>query len=64
MVRLRNLKKSDKIGECDIIPEDSKQAGHITVNLNSEKLEEIRSQKGMNGVKIMYIMPQEIWLLF
>ena len=32
MVRLRNLKKSDKIGECDIIPEDSKQAGHITVN--------------------------------
>lgn len=46
MVRLRNLKKSDEIGECDIIPEDSKQAGHITVNLNSEKLEEFSLPEG------------------
>ena len=46
MVRLRNLRKTDTIGECDIIPEDSQQVGHITVNLNSGKLEEVLLPEG------------------
>lgn len=38
MVRLKNLKMNDGIGECDIIPEDSENYGHITVDLNSEQI--------------------------
>lgn len=39
MVKLKNLKRNDNLAECDIIPEDSQQVGHITVNLDSEELE-------------------------
>lgn len=35
MVKLKNIKKSDLIIECDIIPEDSTDSGHIIVDLNS-----------------------------
>lgn len=35
MVKLKNIKKSDPIIECDIIPEDSTDSGHIIVDLNS-----------------------------
>lgn len=40
MVRLKNLKKNNNIGECDIFPEDSSQPGHIGVDLKTGDLRE------------------------
>lgn len=51
MIKLKNLRKNDSIGECDIFPEDSRKAGHIVVNLNSEELEEISLPKGYEWCK-------------
>lgn len=46
MVKLKNIKRIDNIGTCDIIPEDSKKSGQITVNLSSEELENFRLPEG------------------
>ncbi|WP_334160370.1 hypothetical protein [Muricomes intestini] len=46
MVRLKNLEKSNITVECDIIPEDSKQLGHIVVNLDSGELENYSLPEG------------------
>lgn len=40
MVKLKNIKRNNSIVECDIIPEDSSDSGHIVVNLDSGKLED------------------------
>lgn len=37
MIKLKNLKKNDSLVECDIIPEDSDKAGHLVVDLKSNK---------------------------
>ncbi len=46
MVRLKNIKKSDSVIECDILPEDSKQAGHITVSIDSDSIQEYSLPEG------------------
>lgn len=46
MVRLKSLKKNSSTVECDIIPEDSKQRGHIVVNLVSGELEDYSLPEG------------------
>lgn len=33
MIKLKNIKRNDNIIECDIIPEDSQENGHIRVDL-------------------------------
>lgn len=38
MVRLKNIKKTDDLIECDIIPEDSENVGHVVVDYKKEKL--------------------------
>lgn len=38
MVKLKNIKKNNQIIECDILPEDSEEYGHIVVDLSSHKL--------------------------
>lgn len=38
MVRLKNIKKNNMLIECDIIPEDSKEFGHVTVALDTKEL--------------------------
>ena len=40
MVKLKNIKKTSSLIECDIIPEDSSQSGHIVVDFISEKIKE------------------------
>ena len=40
MVRLKNIMKSSSFIECDIIPEDSSQSGHIVVDFISEEIKE------------------------
>ena len=46
MVKLKNLKKNERIGECDIFPEDSSNAGHIVVDLESEELKDFSLPDG------------------
>lgn len=46
MVKLINIKKVDSIVECDIIPEDSRESGHILVNLESGELKDFFLPKG------------------
>ena len=46
MIRLKNLKKNNVMAECDIIPEDSTECGHIVVNLGSGELEDCVLPKG------------------
>jgi len=38
MVNLINIQKRESIIECDILPEDSIEYGHIIVDLSSEKV--------------------------
>ena len=40
MVKLKNLRKNDSIGICDIIPEDSSSSGYIVVDLVTEEVKE------------------------
>ena len=40
MVKLKNIKKSNALIECDILPEDSIERGHIIVDLKSEEIKE------------------------
>ena len=35
MVRLVNIKMNEKVAEADFVPEDSKAAGHIRVDLET-----------------------------
>lgn len=51
MVRLKNLKKNDVIAECDILPEDSIESGHITVDLKTGRLEESSLPSGYEWCK-------------
>ena len=46
MIRLKNIKQKNNILECDIIPENSLESGHIEVDVNSETI-------------IKYVLPQE-----
>lgn len=46
MVRLKNIKKNNSVVECDIIPEDSTDSGHIVVNLDSGELEDFSLPTG------------------
>lgn len=46
MVKLKNLKKNERIGECDIFPEDSSNAGHIVVDLESGELKDFSLPDG------------------
>lgn len=38
MVRLVNVKMDGKVAEADFIPEDSKEAGHIRVDLETGEI--------------------------
>ena len=38
MVRLKNIAIKDAVIECDIYPEDSAQAGRVSVDMESKKL--------------------------
>ena len=40
MVKLKNIKKNNALIECDILPEDSIERGHIIVDLKSEEIKE------------------------
>ena len=46
MVRLKNIKRNNIIIECDIIPEDSVEYGHVAVNIVSGDVESYRLPKG------------------
>ena len=36
MVKLKNIKKNGTFMECDILPEDSKDFGHVAIDLRSK----------------------------
>lgn len=40
MLKLKNIKRNSAVIECDIFPEDSKQSGHIIVDIDSGGLQE------------------------
>ena len=46
MVRLKNIERNNNIIECDIIPEDSVEYGHVTVNVISGDIESYRLPEG------------------
>lgn len=46
MVKLVNLKKNSATAECDILPEDSAQSGHIVIDLASGELKEFSLPEG------------------
>lgn len=46
MIKLKNLKKNGSLIECDIIPEDSKESGHIVVNMDSKEIKAFILPKG------------------
>ena len=52
MLKLKNIKRNNRVIECDIIPEDSKQKGHVVVDIASGNLREY-SLPDMSGVEIM-----------
>ena len=66
MVRLKNLEKSNITVECDIIPEDSKQLGHIVVNLDSGELENYSLPEGYEWCRnhVQKNMPDEKLLMW
>ena len=37
MVRLKNIERNSNIIECDIIPEDSIEYGHVSVQIDTKK---------------------------
>ena len=45
MVRLKNIKRNNNIIECDIIPEDSEEYGHVVVNIETADVESFRLPK-------------------
>ena len=40
MVKLKNIRKNKNIIECDILPEDSKEVGHLSVQIDSGEIKE------------------------
>lgn len=51
MIRLKNIKKNNSLIECDIIPEDSSQSGHIVVDVISEEIKEYSLPEGYKWCK-------------
>lgn len=39
MVILKNIEKNNNIVECDIVPEDSKEIGHVSVKIDTKEIE-------------------------
>lgn len=46
MLKLRNLRKSENTIEADFYPEDSKQAGHVVVDLKTEEITDYTAPEG------------------
>lgn len=46
MVRLKNIERNSNIIECDIIPEDSIESGHVSVQIDSKKIENFSLPNG------------------
>lgn len=46
MVKLVNLKRKNNIIECDLIPEDSLEFGHVIVDLGTEEVKGFTLPKG------------------
>lgn len=40
MIKLKNIERNDDIIECDIIPEDSRENGHIRIDLKKKILKD------------------------
>lgn len=46
MITLKNIKKSNDVIECEIIPEDSGETGYMIVRLDTKEIENVRLPKG------------------
>lgn len=46
MVTLKNIEKNNNLIECDIIPEDSKESGHIAVKVDTNEIESFSLPNG------------------
>lgn len=46
MIALKNIRMSNNIIECDIIPEDSKEIGHIEVQIDTKDIKNFSLPKG------------------
>ena len=46
MLKLKNIKRNNRVIECDIIPEDSKQKGNVVVDIASGNLREYSLPEG------------------
>lgn len=46
MVRLKSIEKNNNIIECDFIPEDSKESGHISVKIGTKEIESYNLPSG------------------
>lgn len=42
MVRLKSIEKNNNIIECDLIPEDSKESGHVSVKIDTNEIDSFR----------------------
>ena len=40
MIKLKNIERNNHFIECDIQPEDSKEYGHLKINLDTGKIDE------------------------
>ena len=38
MIRLKNIEKNNNIIQCDIIPEDSNELGHLSIDIDTKKI--------------------------
>lgn len=46
MIKLKNIQINNSVIECDIYPEDSLQAGHIVVDVETKELKESKLPVG------------------
>ena len=46
IIKLKNIKKNNNIIECDILPEDSKEFGHVSIEIDSKNLKEYKLPAG------------------
>ena len=44
MIKLKNIEKNSHFIECDIRPEDSKEYGHLKINLDTKEVDEYALQ--------------------
>lgn len=51
MIKLKNIEKNDGLMQCSIIPEDSKDAGHLIVDVTSGMIKEYTLPKGYEWCK-------------